>query len=405
MSWRSSPSARALARGPQGTGTQRALPGHQCLGRAYPKRSHRPPSVHKERGPVQSSPRGMCTPSLTLAPGARTVTTALRAMGWAAERRFTNDHRVLNRATWSARQGSRMLLGVRMVFLVSPGATIVWGAEDTIDRRGGRKITAKGCDREAVRSTRTPLVRGFGLQWVSLRLLVPVPWRRRVWAWSFVTALCWPAKKRRRPRHQTSVDGVRHMSTPVRRWLPGRRLVWVVDGGVAAVSLALAGVKPHVVMVSRLCWAAALYRRPGLQPPGKRGRKPAKGKRQRRVQGWAECADTPWEDVAVNWYGGQAEAGVGLLAYGPVVHSPVAACGTSLCAGGRSRGEAANGGLLLYRPAGDPRAAPGMGRQAWVGPRSPVKKPERLSAWRPNGRGRTWPWRALPPPCWRCVRG
>jgi hypothetical protein len=44
-----------------------------------------------------------------LAPGARTVTAALRVMGLAGERHCTNDHRVLNRAIWSARQGSRML--------------------------------------------------------------------------------------------------------------------------------------------------------------------------------------------------------------------------------------------------------------------------------------------------------
>ena len=44
-----------------------------------------------------------------LTPGPRTVTAALRAMGLAMERHFTNDHRVLNWATWSARQGSRIL--------------------------------------------------------------------------------------------------------------------------------------------------------------------------------------------------------------------------------------------------------------------------------------------------------
>jgi hypothetical protein len=44
-----------------------------------------------------------------LTPGARTVTAALRVMGLATERHFTNYHRVLNRATWSARQGSRIL--------------------------------------------------------------------------------------------------------------------------------------------------------------------------------------------------------------------------------------------------------------------------------------------------------
>ena len=63
-----------------------------------------------------------------LAPGARTVTAALRVMGLAAERHFTNYHRVLNRATWSARQGSRILLGLLITLLVPPGATIVLGS-------------------------------------------------------------------------------------------------------------------------------------------------------------------------------------------------------------------------------------------------------------------------------------
>ena len=47
-----------------------------------------------------------------LAPGPRTVTAAFRVMGLALERRFTNCHRVLNWATWSVHQGSRILLGL-----------------------------------------------------------------------------------------------------------------------------------------------------------------------------------------------------------------------------------------------------------------------------------------------------
>ncbi len=120
-----------------------------------------------------------------LAPGARTVTAALRVMGLALERRFTNDHRVLNRATWSARHGSRILLGLLLTVLVPPGATIVLGADDTIERRSGRKIAAKGCYRDAVRSTKKHVIRCFGLKWVSMMLLVPVPWSRRVWRCPF----------------------------------------------------------------------------------------------------------------------------------------------------------------------------------------------------------------------------
>jgi hypothetical protein len=240
-----------------------------------------------------------------LTPGARTVTAALRVMGLSGEHHFTNYHRVLNRAAWSARQGSQMLLGVLITLLVPPGATIVLGADDTLERRSGRKITAKGCYRDAVRSSKKHVIRCFGLKWVSMMLLVPVPWSRRVWALPFLTALCRPAGKHSRRRHKTSIDWVRQMMKQVRRWLPGRLLVLVVDGGFAAVSLALACVKNQVVMVSRLRWDAALYHPPGLQPPSKRGPKPTKGQRQRSLQSWAERSDTPWETVEVDWYGGQ----------------------------------------------------------------------------------------------------
>ena len=208
------------------------------------------------------SPRGWRHAQLLLrgamlAPGARTVTTALRVIGLAAERRFTNDPRVLNRAIWSAHQGSRMLLGLLITLLVPPGATIVLGADDTGDRRAGRQIRAKGCDREAGRSSHTPVLRCFGLTWGSMRLLVPVPWSRRVWALPLLTAWGGPAEASKRRRHTTSGAWVRPRMQQVRRWRPGRRLVWVADGGLAAVALALAWVKPQVVMVSRLRWAAA----------------------------------------------------------------------------------------------------------------------------------------------------
>lgn len=141
-----------------------------------------------------------------LTPGARAVTAALRAMGLATERHFTNYHRVLNRATWSARRGSQMLLGLLFSLLVPPGAAIILGTDDTVDRRSGRRIMAKGCYRDAVRSTKKHVIRCFGLKWVSMMLLVPVPWARRVWALPFLTALCRPAAKKDQRLHKTSVD-------------------------------------------------------------------------------------------------------------------------------------------------------------------------------------------------------
>jgi hypothetical protein len=95
------------------------------------------------------------------------------------------------------------------------------------------------------------------------------------------------------------------MVQQVRRWLPEHQLVLVVDGGFAVVSLALACLKSRVTMASRLRWDGALYHPLGPQPQGKRVRKPLKGKSQRSLQGWAEHADTPWETVEMDWYGGQ----------------------------------------------------------------------------------------------------
>jgi hypothetical protein len=240
-----------------------------------------------------------------LAPGQRTVSSCLRIMGLAWEEHFTNYHRVLNRATWSAGQASQILLGLLVRVLVPPGATIVLGADDTVERRSGRQIKAKGCYRDAVRSSRKHVVKWFGLKWVSMMLLVPVPWATRVWALPFLTVRCWPSKSRPQRRHKTSVDWVRQMVKQTRRWLPGRLLVLVVDGGFAAVALAQACVNTQVTMVSRLRLDAALYHPPTPPPPGKRGRKPTKGARQRSLKVWAARADTPWQETTVDWYRGE----------------------------------------------------------------------------------------------------
>ena len=240
-----------------------------------------------------------------LTPGPRPVTAALRVMGLGLERHFTNDPRVLTRATGSARPGSRMLLGVLITRLVPPGATIVWGADDRLERRAGRKIRAQGCYRAAVRSSKKPVIRCFGLKWVSMMLLVPVPWNRRVWALPVLPTRCGPAKAGGQRRHHTGVDWVRPRMKQVRRWLADRRLGLVVDGGCAAGALALACVKHRGAMVSRLRWAAALSHPPGPQPKGKRGPNPWQGTRQRSWQRWAERAETPWETVAVDGDGGE----------------------------------------------------------------------------------------------------
>ena len=109
-----------------------------------------------------------------LAPGQRTVSTILRIAGLVHEPRFVNYHRVLNRAAWRPRLASHRLLGLLLEAFV-PSGPVLLGLDDTIERRRGKRITAKGIYRDPVRSSRAHFVKASGLRWISLMLLAPIP--------------------------------------------------------------------------------------------------------------------------------------------------------------------------------------------------------------------------------------
>jgi DDE superfamily endonuclease len=242
-----------------------------------------------------------------LCPRKRTVTAALKIMGLGQDPHFCNYYRVLNRAKWNMLHGAKILLGL-LIHLIPEGMPVLIGVDETIERRKGSKIKAKGCYRDAVRSTEKKVVLCFGLKWISMMLIVPVPWSRRPWALPFLTVLA-PSKAcnaKEGKRHKTTVDWTRRMIMLVRRWLPSHAIVLVGDGGYAAVALALccAGLPVPVTLVSRLRLDAALYDFPPDPIPGKRGPKPKKGKRQTSLQDRINDPSTIWIPVKVIWYDG-----------------------------------------------------------------------------------------------------
>ncbi len=244
-----------------------------------------------------------------LAPGKRTVTAVLRVMGLKDEMQFQNYHRVLNRAKWSGLQISRILLGMLVLVFVGMGVPVVVAADETLERRWGPKIKEKGIFRDAVRSSRKHTVYSSGLRWVSMMLLVSVPWSQRVWALPFLTVLA-PGEKTNianGKRHKTSIDWIGQMIGAVRRWLPQKPLVLVTDGGLTAVRLGLrcAGYANPVTYVSRLRLDAVLHDPPGPQPRSKRGPKPKKGKRQPSLKTVLLDPLTGWTKCEIDWYGGK----------------------------------------------------------------------------------------------------
>jgi len=244
-----------------------------------------------------------------LAPGKRTVTAVLRVMGLSEEQQFQNYHRVLNRAKWSGLAVSQILLGLIVTSFVGLDEAVVIGVDETLERRKGQKIKAKGVFRDSARSSTKHTVYSFGLRWVSMMVLVSVPWSQRVWALPFLTVLA-PSEKTNRAngkRHKTSLDWIMQMISAVRRWLPDRALILVTDGGLVAIKLGLrcASFGQPVTYVSRLRLDAQLYDPPGPQPTGKPGPKPKKGQRQPALKQRLTDPKTRWHQDRIAWYGGQ----------------------------------------------------------------------------------------------------
>lgn len=242
-----------------------------------------------------------------LAPGKRTVCAALRAMGLSQTRHWTRYHRVLNRAQWSSLAVSRVLLGL-LVAAFAPGGPLVLGLDETIERRWGAQIAARGLYRDAVRSSKGYFVKVSGLRWISLMLLVPIPWAGRVWALPFLTALA-PSERHdraRRRRHKTLTDWGRQLLLQVRRWLPARALVVVADSGYAAIALLArcARLRRPIAVITRLRLDAALYEPAPPRRPGQNGRPRVKGRRLPTLAARRDDPTTAWTPVVVaNWYG------------------------------------------------------------------------------------------------------
>ena len=243
-----------------------------------------------------------------LAPGKRTVTACLRVMGKSDEQHFQNYHRVLNRARWSALKAGQLLLRL-LVQTFAPEGELIVGIDDTIERRRGAKIRAKGISRDPVRSSQAHFVKASGLRWLCCMLLVKIEWAGCVWGLPFLTALC-PSERyyaERQRQHHRLTDRAWQVIQLVARWLPEREVIFVGDSSFAVLDLLyLVSSSPRIDLITRLRLDAQLYDPAPARQAGQTGRPRVKGARRPSPRQVLNDRRTKWAKIEIDqWYGGR----------------------------------------------------------------------------------------------------
>jgi hypothetical protein len=186
-----------------------------------------------------------------------------------------------------------------------PHGPVVIAIDDTIERRWGAKIKARGIYRDPVRSSHGHFVKASGLRWLCVMLLAPVPWAGCIWGLPFLTVLA-PSERWSREhgrRHKRLTDWARQVLRQTARWLPERRVIAVADSSFSVIEL-LRDVGRHLCMISRLRLDAGLYEPPPPRKPGTLGRPRVKGARLPSLAERLKDPTTSWQRVNIEgWYG------------------------------------------------------------------------------------------------------
>jgi hypothetical protein len=243
-----------------------------------------------------------------LSPGKRTVTACLRITGRAEAANFAVYHQLLNRARWNPRTLASRLLSVVVASLVPDGPVVI-GMDDTIERRWGPRIAARGIYRDPVRSSHGHFVKASGLRWLSFMVLSPVPWAKYIKALPVLTLLC-PSERydqKRGQKHKLLTDWARQGVLQLCRWLPGRDIIFVGDSSFAVHTLA-AALPDRATLITRLRLDASLFAPPDHRHEHTLGRPAQKGMPLPKLKAVLNNPKTSWQRVvAKTWYGRQTD--------------------------------------------------------------------------------------------------
>jgi hypothetical protein len=175
--------------------------------------------------------------------GRRTISRVWQTTGQAADSDHSKAYRLFNQAVWNWDELARITL-IRLLCGLIPGSSVWLVVDDTLCHKRGAKVAFGGIFLDAVLSSRKHKIFRFGVNWVTLGVVVQLPFRRDRF---FCVNLLWRvySKKVKGLPHQTKSQLARQMLDLVATWLPQRTVYVVADSAYMGKHL-LKGLPHHV---------------------------------------------------------------------------------------------------------------------------------------------------------------
>jgi len=234
--------------------------------------------------------------------GRHAVTEALVVSRVSARRHHAAFHGFFAYAAWSTDE-----LGLKLVEKIAAetDGLLCFAIDDTLAAKKGPKVFGIGCHIDAVRSTRNHKIFCFGHVWVTLAILIPVPFSTRRWALPVLFRLY-----RNKKECARAGDGYRKKTEHAKQLLGvlvarlGRRPICLAMDNAYCCKTVLEDLPDNITIYGAMRLDAALF----APPPARRvrrGRPTLYGKRLPSLDAIAQDAKTPWKVTTAFLYGEQ----------------------------------------------------------------------------------------------------
>jgi hypothetical protein len=175
--------------------------------------------------------------------GRRTISRVWQTTGRAQDEDHSKAYRLFNQAVWNWDDLARITL-IELLCDLLPGSSVGIVVDDTLCHKRGAKVAFGGIFLDAVLSSRKHKIFRFGVNWVTLGVVVQLPFRKDRF---FCVNLLWRvySKKTEGMPHQTKSQLARQMLDLVATWLPERTVYVVADSAYMGKHL-IKGLPKHV---------------------------------------------------------------------------------------------------------------------------------------------------------------